>query len=77
MAWIYEALDRKTGRSVALKVPFMQSECDPGYFSRFQREENIGLTLQHPCVVKTLPAPDKSRPYIVMEYLEGRTLAGV
>jgi serine/threonine-protein kinase len=75
MAWIYEALDRETGQSVALKVPFMQFECDAGYFSRFQREEQIGLALEHPCVVRTLPGPDKSRPYIVMEYLEGRTLA--
>ncbi len=66
MAWIYEALDRKTGRSVALKVPLLQFECDPGFFSRFQREENIGLTLDHPSILKMLPAADKSRPYIVM-----------
>ena len=75
MAWIYEALDRQTGRSVALKVPLLQFECDPGFFSRFQREENIGLTLDHPFILKMFPVPDKSRPYIVMEYLEGRTLA--
>ena len=75
MAWIYEALDRRTGQSVALKVPFMQYESDPGFFSRFQREENIGLTLNHPAIVKILPAADKSRPYLVMEYLEGQTLA--
>jgi serine/threonine protein kinase len=31
--------------------------------------------LNHPHVVKMLPASDKSRPYIVMEYLEGQTLA--
>ena len=52
MAWIYEALDRQTGRSVVLKVPLLQFECDPGFFSRFQREENIGLTLEHPYIVK-------------------------
>ena len=28
MAWIYKALDRQTGRPVALKVPLMQFECD-------------------------------------------------
>jgi len=53
----------------------MRFESDPGYFSRFQREENIGLTLDHPFVVRILPAAEKSRPYIVMEYLEGQTLA--
>jgi serine/threonine-protein kinase len=75
MAWIYKARDHQSGRTVALKVPLMQYECDPAFFSRFQREENIGLTLDHPCLVGFLPAADKSRPYIVMEYLEGRTLA--
>ena len=75
MAWIYQALDRQTGQTVALKVPLLQFECDPGFYSRFQREENIGLTLDHPGVVHIFPAADKSRPYIVMEYLEGQTLA--
>jgi serine/threonine protein kinase len=75
MAWIYEALDRQTGRPLVLKVPLMQFECDPGFFSRFQREENIGLTLDHPYILKMFPAADKCRPYIVMEYLEGQTLA--
>jgi serine/threonine-protein kinase len=76
MAWIYEALDCETGRSVALKVPLMRFESDPGFYSRFQREENIGLTLEHPYLLKMFPSGvDKSRPYIVMEYLEGQTLA--
>jgi serine/threonine protein kinase len=75
MAWIYEALDRQSGRAVVPKVPLMQFESDPGYFSRFQREENIGLTLDHPFIAKILPAAEKSRPYIAMEYLEGQTLA--
>lgn len=76
MAWIYEALDRQTGTAVAVKVPLLQFESDPGFFSRFQREENIGLTLNHPFIVKLLPVgKKKSRPYLVMEYLEGRTLA--
>jgi serine/threonine-protein kinase len=75
MAWIYQALDRESGRTVALKVPLTQYDCDPGFLSRFQREENIGLTLEHPCLVNLLPAADKSRPYLVMEYLEGQTLA--
>jgi len=77
MAWIYEALDRQTGRSVALKVPLLEMECEAGFLSRFQREENIGLTLDHPCVVHILPAGEKSRPYLVMEELEGQTLAAV
>ena len=75
MACIYEALDNESGRSVALKVPLLRYESDPAFYSRFQREESIGRALEHPYVIKLLPAPaEKSRPYIVMEYLEGRTL---
>ena len=76
MACIYRAADLQTGQTVAVKVPFFRFESDPGFYSRFQREENIGLTLDHPGVLKMLPADsEKSRPYIVMEYLEGQTLA--
>ncbi len=75
MASVYQARDGETGEIVALKVPFMQYESDPEFLSRFQREEHIGLTLEHPGIVSLVPAPEKSRPYIVMEYLEGETLA--
>jgi serine/threonine protein kinase len=76
MACIYRAMDLQAGQSVAIKVPFFKFESDPGFYSRFQREENIGLTLEHPNLLKVLPsALDKGRLYIVMEYLEGQTLA--
>src|SRR5208282_2909277 len=76
MASIYEALDVTTGKSVAVKVPLLQCESDPGFYDRFQREETIGLTLDHPYVVKFVPCgAKKSRPYLVMEFLEGQTLA--
>ena len=48
MASIFKANDLKTGETVAVKVPFMQFESDPAFFSRFQREEEIGKTLDHP-----------------------------
>jgi len=76
MAWIYKAVDRTTGQIVALKIPLMHCECDASFYSRFQREEAIGLTLDHSGVVKFIPTGvTKSRPYIAMEYLEGETLA--
>ncbi len=76
MASIFKAIDRETSRTVAIKVPLLQFESDPGTFSRFEREEEIGKTLDHPNVLKIFPidAKKKSRPYIVMEYLQGRTL---
>jgi len=75
MATIYRATDRQTKQMVAIKVPLMQFESDPGFFARFQREEEIGLKLQHPNILKFFPVDKKSRPYIVTEYLRGYTLA--
>ena len=75
MASIFKAIDNVTGRTVALKVPFMQFESDPGFFSRFEREAQIGRTLNHPYILRFEDPPEQaSRPYIVMEYLEGQTL---
>jgi serine/threonine-protein kinase len=75
MASLFKANDRQTGKAIALKVPLLQIESDPAGFDRFRREEEIGLRLNHPCILKIFPAENKSRPYIVMEYLEGQTLS--
>jgi serine/threonine protein phosphatase PrpC len=77
MATIFKAKDQKTDRAVAIKVPHMQFESDPGFFTRFEREEEIGARLDHPYVMHVEPVPDKSRPYLVMEYLEGQTLGNL
>ena len=75
MATIFKANDLRTDSEVAVKVPFMQFESDPGFYSRFLREEQIGLSLDHPYILKFIPVENRSRPYIVTEYLEGDTLA--
>jgi serine/threonine-protein kinase len=75
MASLFKANDRKTGKAVALKVPYLQIESDPAGFDRFKREEEIGLQLNHPYILKFIPVEKKSRPYLVMEYLEGQTLS--
>ncbi|HEV3255329.1 MAG TPA: serine/threonine-protein kinase, partial [Gemmataceae bacterium] len=75
MASIFKAVDMKTGKPVAIKAPFMQFESDPGFFSRFEREEAIGKMLDHPYILHIIAVEEpKSRPYIAMEYLEGETL---
>jgi serine/threonine-protein kinase len=64
---------------VALKVPYMQFESDPTFFSRFQREQDIGRRLNHPSIIH-IQADDSahhSRPYLVMEFLRGQTLGQV
>jgi len=75
MGTIFKAQDeRHGGRVVALKVPHLEYESDPNFFSRFQREERIGLELDHPFLLRFIPVENKSRPYIVTEYLKGCTL---
>jgi serine/threonine protein phosphatase PrpC len=76
MSSVYKATDLKTGRIVALKVPLLKLESDPAFFSRFEREEEIGRALDHPGILKIIPIDPKerSRPYLVMEYLQGHTL---
>jgi serine/threonine-protein kinase len=75
MASLFKANDRQTGQAVALKVPYLQIESDPAGFDRFRREEEIGLQLNHPYILKFISVEKKSRPYLVMEYLEGQTLS--
>jgi serine/threonine protein kinase len=74
MASIYKAKDLMTGQAVAVKVPHQQFESDPASFARFQREAEIGKKLNHPKILRLLDVGEHSRPYIVMEYLEGKTL---
>ena len=76
MATIYQARDQEQeNQIVAVKVPHLRLEADPGFFSRFQREEEIGRKLNHPYILKFVPVERKSRPYIVTEYLRGCTLS--
>ena len=75
MGSLFRANDRQTGKAVALKIPHLQIESDVAGFDRFRREEEIGLRLNHPYILKMIPVEKKSRPYIAMEYLEGQTLS--
>ena len=75
MATLFKANDRQTGKPVALKIPHLHIESEPAGFARFQREEEIGLKLNHPYILKFIPVEKKSRPYMAMEYLEGQTLS--
>ncbi len=77
MATIFKATDQQTKNTVAIKVPLMQYESDPAFFSRFEREEEIGKSLDHPYILHIVPVGSKSRPYLVMEYLQGQTLGSL
>ncbi|PYU22689.1 MAG: hypothetical protein DMG30_14030 [Acidobacteria bacterium] len=74
MATIFRAIDLRTNQPVALKVPHSELESDHTFSDRFRREEEIGRELNHPGLIKLLPGSDRSRPYIVMEWFEGKPL---
>jgi len=74
MASIYRATDMRTGRQVAIKIPHPEMEADPVLFERFKREEEIGLKLDHPGVMKVYADNERSRVYMVMEWVDGRLL---
>lgn len=75
MATLFRALDRENGCAVALKVPHLQYESDIVFHQRFLREEQIGQRLDHPAIIKVLRTKEKSRVYLVMEYVEGARLS--
>jgi eukaryotic-like serine/threonine-protein kinase len=77
MASIFRATDMRDGRQVAIKIPHSSMEADPVLFDRFRREEEIGIALDHPHVMRIFPDPDRSRVYMVMEWCNGRLLRDI
>jgi len=77
MSTLYKATDLTDGRQVAIKVPHAEMEADPVLVARFQREQEIGQEIDHPGVVKTYDAEQRSRLYMVIEWVDGRLLRTV
>ena len=77
MASIFRGTDLRTVRPVAIKIPHPEMECDPLFFDRFRREEEIGIMLDHPGVMKVFADDDRSQVYMVMEWVDGRLLRQV
>src|ERR1039458_9887435 len=77
MSTLFKATDLRDGRQVAIKVPHAEMEADPVLVERFRREQEIGQTLNHPGVVKTFDGEERSRLYMVIEWVEGRLLRAI
>src|SRR4051794_30649477 len=73
MGEVYRARDTKLGREVALKVLTPALANDADYLSRFQREAQMLAALNHPNIAQIYGVEPQA---IVMELVEGRTLAG-
>jgi len=77
MSTLYRARDLASGRQVAIKIPHAEMEKDPILLERFKREQEIGQELDHPGIVKTFDDEDRSRLYMVMEWVDGNLLRNV
>jgi serine/threonine-protein kinase len=79
MSTVYRARDLSLDRTVAVKValdPLL--ERDPVYAARFKREARAAAAISHPSAVTVFDAgADGATRYIVMEYVEGASLAEV
>ena len=76
MGEVYKATDTRLDRTVAIKVLLAHVADDPDLRQRFEREAKTISSLNHPhiCTLHDIGQQDGT-DYLVMEYLEGETLA--
>jgi tRNA A-37 threonylcarbamoyl transferase component Bud32 len=78
MAEVYEGRDRLLRRRVAIKVLRAQYARDPSFLLRFKREAQTAASLSHPNIAMVTDiGPEDGTHFIVMEYVDGRTLSDV
>ena len=78
MADVFLARDLLLDRPVAVKVLFDQFSQDPNFVERFRREAQRAANLNHPNIVSVYDwGEEKGTYFIVMEYVEGRSLAEI
>src|SRR5579883_1171946 len=78
MSRVYLATDLHNQRRVVLKFPNDDLIGDIAVFERYRREAEIGSRLNHPHVQRLLNTDEERREeYLVVEYIEGRTLRKV
>ncbi|GAA3541003.1 Stk1 family PASTA domain-containing Ser/Thr kinase [Nocardioides daeguensis] len=87
MAEVRKGTDTRLGRVVAVKRLRTDLASDPTFQARFRREAQSSASLNHPAIVSVYDTgeertthPDGSTevvPYIVMEYVAGRTLRDI
>jgi eukaryotic-like serine/threonine-protein kinase len=87
MADVYAGTDARLGRKVAIKLLRPALASDPAFRSRFRREAQDAAKMAHPSIVRifdageeTVTSPsgaDLQVPFIIMEQVDGRTLASL
>jgi len=75
MATVYKAYHAALDRYVAIKVMHQALKESPNFFARFQREARIVARLEHPNIVPVYDFSEhQGQPYLVMRFVEGKTL---
>ncbi|MDU5569685.1 MAG: Stk1 family PASTA domain-containing Ser/Thr kinase [Peptoniphilus harei] len=79
MGNVFKAHDRKLDRIVAIKVLKLEYNEDNNFIRKFKRESLAAASISHPNIVSiydvgTEKVEDKEVHYIVMEYIDGKTL---
>ena len=76
MGEVYRARDTRLDRTVAIKIIHVQLQGDQDLRTRFEREARAISSLQHPHICTLFDVGrQENTDYLVMEYLEGETLA--
>jgi serine/threonine-protein kinase len=77
MGYVYLAIDRITGRAVALKVLRDDVGIDPVYRERFRREANLLVALEHPHIIPIHALGELDGDLYIATRIVSRTLRDV
>ncbi|MCC3762492.1 Stk1 family PASTA domain-containing Ser/Thr kinase [Glycomyces sp. TRM65418] len=78
MAEVHRGRDLRLGRDVAVKLLRADLSRDESFLIRFQREAQNSASLNHPNIVAVFDTGEEAGiPYMVMEFVNGRTLKEV
>ncbi|HKS46639.1 MAG TPA: Stk1 family PASTA domain-containing Ser/Thr kinase [Amycolatopsis sp.] len=82
MSEVHHGTDIRLGREVAVKILRADLARDPQFQERFRREAQNAAALNHPAIVAVYDTGEAQTeygplPYIVMEYVKGRTLRDI
>ena len=78
MAHVYRAVNLSTKKIVAIKVLKEEFRNDAEFLRRFEREARAVLHLSHENIVRAFDVGEtEGLPYIVLEYVDGKTLKAI
>ena len=75
-AVVYKAIDTVLNREVTVKILQEQFTSNQKFVMRFRKEAQAIAALSHPNIVSVydVGCSDEGEPYLIMEYVEGKTL---